>query len=72
MIDDNAYVPWRPGKMIKMNVGHRHAVMNDTDEDHLNTLQVPRLKAVAKQHQSIAEDIRKQAKAEATKVEKSC
>ena len=32
MIDDNAYVPWKPGKMIKMNVGHQHAVMNDTDE----------------------------------------
>ena len=32
MIEDVAYVPWRPGKMIKMNVGHRHAVMNDTDE----------------------------------------
>mgnify|MGYP006414604945 FL=1 len=32
MIDDNAYVPWKPGNMFKMNVGHRHAVMNDTDE----------------------------------------
>jgi len=32
MIDDNAYVPWKPGRMIKMNVGHQHAVMNDTDE----------------------------------------
>ena len=32
MIDDNAYVPWKPGKMIKMNVGHQHAVMNDTNE----------------------------------------
>ena len=32
MITDNAYVPWKPGRFIKMNVGHKHAVMNDTDE----------------------------------------
>lgn len=32
MLDDNAYVPWEPGNMIKMNVGHNHAVMNDSDE----------------------------------------
>ena len=31
MIDDNAYVPGNR-RMIKMNVGHRHAVVNDTDE----------------------------------------
>jgi hypothetical protein len=32
MIQDNAYVPWKPGRTIKLNVGHTHSVMNDSDE----------------------------------------
>lgn len=32
MVDDEVYVPWAPGRAIKLNVGHTHSVMNDSDE----------------------------------------